>query len=56
MVGRKFYDAYMTHYSSECPRCRGVLLPKKIEALRKAVEAIRRDRDYWYEKAMGRYP
>ena len=56
MASTKPYNKYISHYSAECPRCRGVLLPEKIESLRKAVEAIKRDRDYWYEKAQGRNP
>ena len=53
MSSNKPSDIYQEHYSVECPICRGVMLPEKVERLEKALEALRRDRDFWYDKAKG---
>ena len=47
-------DIIKDHYTSECPICRGVLLPEKVDRLEKALEALTRDRDYWYDIAQGK--
>ena len=52
----KPHDIIQDHYSSECPICRGVMLPEKVEELKKALEAVKRDRDYWYARAKGEFP
>ena len=45
----KPYDIIQDHYTPECPICRGVMLPEKVERLTKALEAVMKDRDYWFE-------
>ena len=47
----KPYNVIQDHYTPECPICKGVLLPEKVERLQKAFDAVTRDRDYWYELA-----
>ena len=54
MPSNKPHNIIQDHYTSECPICRGVMLPEKIKKLEQALEALRRDRDYWYERAQGR--
>jgi hypothetical protein len=50
MGGIKKHDKILDHYTAECPVCRGVMMPERIELLEAALEAVKQDRSYWYER------
>jgi len=44
-ASNKPHDEILDHYTPECPICKGVLLPEKVEELEKELEELTQQRD-----------